>query len=253
MRLSKKIKEYRLEKGWTQYDLAKFSGVSLGSIKRYETDNGNITYANLEKIANALQKDISNFQNNKMSLSMSLSQDINLSPSQNKYVSKSQNLSPSKPLNTQNLKMSQNNISINIKEDTIYVPFFKDGAVSAGFGTEDFGNDCDFLPFKKQDLRLMFGAHSTANIGIIPCIGNSMQPTIEEGELVVFQQDNTQSEGAIYVVRFENELFVKRLKKSPLQLVSDNKEYEPISLGEFGEIEILGRVIGSYSINTKRF
>ncbi|MFW5606516.1 MAG: XRE family transcriptional regulator [Campylobacter hyointestinalis] len=253
MRLSKKIKEYRLEKGWTQYDLAKFSGVSLGSIKRYETDNGNITYANLEKIANALQKDISNFQNNKMSLSMSLSQDINLSPSQNKYVSKSQNLSPSKPLNTPNLKKSQNNISISVKEDTVYIPFFKDGAVSAGFGTEDFQNDCDFLPFKKQDLRLMFGAHSTANIGIIPCVGNSMQPTIEEGELVVFQQDNTQSEGAIYVVRFENELFVKRLKKRPLQLVSDNKEYEPISLGEFGEIEILGRVIGSYSINTKRF
>ncbi|WP_373886271.1 hypothetical protein [Campylobacter hyointestinalis] len=28
-------------------------------MKRYETDN--ITYANLEKIANALQKDISNF------------------------------------------------------------------------------------------------------------------------------------------------------------------------------------------------
>ncbi|WP_141071226.1 helix-turn-helix domain-containing protein, partial [Campylobacter fetus] len=104
MRLSKKIKEYRLEKGWTQYDLAKFSGVSLGSIKRYETDNGNITYANLEKIANALQKDISNFQNNKMSLSMSLSQDINLSPSQDEYVSKSENLSPSKPLNTPNLK-----------------------------------------------------------------------------------------------------------------------------------------------------
>ncbi|RAZ62651.1 S24 family peptidase [Campylobacter hyointestinalis subsp. lawsonii] len=152
-----------------------------------------------------------------------------------------------------NLKKSQNEIYINIKEDTVYVPFFKDGAVSAGFGTEDFGNDCDFLPFKKQDLRLMFGAHSTANIGIIPCVGNSMQPTIEEGELVVFQQDNTQSEGAIYVVRFENELFVKRLKKRPLQLVSDNKEYEPISLGEFGEIEILGRVIGSYSINTKRF
>ncbi|RAZ50523.1 helix-turn-helix domain-containing protein [Campylobacter hyointestinalis] len=34
------MKEYQLEKGWTQYDLAKFSGVSLGSIKRYETDNG---------------------------------------------------------------------------------------------------------------------------------------------------------------------------------------------------------------------
>ncbi|WP_162166935.1 S24 family peptidase, partial [Campylobacter fetus] len=71
--------------------------------------------------------------------------------------------------------------------------------------------------------------------------------------LVVFQQDNTQSEGAIYVVRFESELFVKRLKKRPLQLISDNKDYQPIALEEVQEIEILGRVIGSYSIKTKRF
>ncbi|QMS61939.1 S24 family peptidase [Campylobacter fetus subsp. venerealis] len=215
--------------------------------------NKGITTTILKKIANALNVNVEFFLDSEFGSSISSS----ISSSKNKKLSsicrQSQNLSGNKPLNTPNLKMSQNNISINIKEDTIYVPFFKDGAVSAGFGTEDFGNDCDFLPFKKQDLRLMFGAHSTANIGIIPCVGNSMQPTIEEGELVVFQQDNTQSEGAIYVVRFENELFVKRLKKRPLQLVSDNKEYEPISLGEFGEIEILGRVIGSYSINTKRF
>ncbi|RAZ60190.1 hypothetical protein CHL10071_07385 [Campylobacter hyointestinalis subsp. lawsonii] len=65
-----------------------------------------------------------------MSLSMSLSQDINLSPSQDKYVSKSQNLSPNNPLNAPNLKKSQDKISISIKEDTIYVSFFKDGAVS---------------------------------------------------------------------------------------------------------------------------
>ncbi|EAI3887335.1 S24 family peptidase [Campylobacter fetus] len=215
--------------------------------------NKGITTTILKKIANALNVNVEFFLDSEFGSSISSS----ISSSKNKKLSsivrQSQNLSSNKPLNTPNLKKSQDNISISVKEDTIYVPFFKDGAVSAGFGTEDFGNDCDFLPFKKQDLRLMFGAHSTANIGIIPCVGNSMQPTIEEGELVVFQQDNTQSEGAIYVVRFENELFVKRLKKRPLQLVSDNKEYEPISLGEFGEIEILGRVIGSYSINTKRF
>lgn len=246
MRLSKKIKEYRLEKGWTQGDLAKFSGVSLGSIKRYETDNGNITYSNLEKIANALGKNINDFQNNDLSPSLSLSQDKKMSLSRS-------DLSPSLSVNRKNLKKSHDSILINIKDDTIYVPFFKDGAVSAGFGTEDFGNDCDFLPFKKQDLRLMFGAHSTAHIGVIPCIGNSMQPTIEEGELIVFQCDGSQNEGAIYVIRFEGELFVKRLKKRPLQLVSDNKDYEPIEPQADQELEIIGRVIGSYSINSKRF
>ncbi|MDD5785761.1 hypothetical protein [Campylobacter lanienae] len=58
--------------------------------------------------------------------------------------------------------ITKNKISINIKEENVYVPFFKDGVVSAGFGTHDFSNDCNFLPFKKQDLRLMFGSHSTA-------------------------------------------------------------------------------------------
>ncbi len=146
MRLSKKIKEYRLEKGWTQYDLAKFSGVSLGSIKRYETDNGNITYANLEKIANAFQKDISNFQNNKMSLSMSPSQDINLSLSQDKYVSKSPNLSPSKPLNAPNLKKSQ---------DITNIPYFEDTYASAGSG---------IIIYDETPIGMKF------DINLVPCI-----------------------------------------------------------------------------------
>ena len=71
-----KIKNLRSQKGWTQGDLAKFSGVSLGSIKRYETDSGNITYSNLQKIANALNVKVEN-----LSLSMSPSPVSKLSPS----------------------------------------------------------------------------------------------------------------------------------------------------------------------------
>ena len=61
MQLSEKIKNLRSQKGWTQGDLAKFSGVSLGSIKRYETDSGNITYSNLQKIANSLGIELTDF------------------------------------------------------------------------------------------------------------------------------------------------------------------------------------------------
>ena len=52
MDLAQKIKLLRSEKGWTQEELAKKSGVSIQSIKRYETGIGeNITTSNLEKIA----------------------------------------------------------------------------------------------------------------------------------------------------------------------------------------------------------
>ena len=152
-------------------------------------------------------------------------------------------------------------IANSIKDDkndeaTIYVPFFKDGVVSAGFGAEngDLG-DPDMLPFKPEDLRIMFNVSPKARIGIIPCFGNSMEPTIMESDLVVFCHDGQEAiEGAIYVCRYDNELLVKRFKKRPyLALISDNKDYEPIEIAEDLNIEILGRVVGSYSINSKRF
>ena len=141
-------------------------------------------------------------------------------------------------------------------KNTIYVPFFKDGVVSAGFGAEngDLG-DPDMLPFKPEDLRIMFNVSPKARVGIIPCFGNSMEPTIMESDLVVFCHDGQEAiEGAIYVCRYDNELLVKRFKKRPyFALISDNKDYEPIKIAEDLNIEILGRVVGSYSINSKRF
>lgn len=141
-------------------------------------------------------------------------------------------------------------------KNTVYVPFFKDGVVSAGFGAEngDLG-DPDMLPFKPEDLRIMFNVSPKARVGIIPCFGNSMEPTIMESDLVVFCHDGQEAiEGAIYVCRYDNELLVKRFKKRPyFALISDNKDYEPIKIAEDLNIEILGRVVGSYSINSKRF
>lgn len=143
-----------------------------------------------------------------------------------------------------------------ISDDTVNVPFFKDGVVSAGFGAEngDLG-DHDLLPFKPEDLRIMFNVSPKAKIGIIPCFGNSMEPTIHESDLIVFCHDGQEAiEGAIYVCRYDGELFVKRFKKRPcIALISDNKDYEPINVEEHLEIDIIGRVVGSYSINSKRF
>lgn len=145
---------------------------------------------------------------------------------------------------------------LSTSENTIYVPFFKDGVVSAGFGAQngDLG-EYDLLPFNPEDLRIMFNVSPKATIGIIPCFGNSMEPTIHESDLIVFCHDGQEAiEGAIYVCRYDGELFIKRFKKRPyLSLISDNKDYDPIVVQENLDIEIIGRVVGSYSINSKRF
>ena len=54
MPLSENIRVFRANKDWTQADLAKFSGVSIETIKRYENGKTNPTTDNLSKIAEAL-------------------------------------------------------------------------------------------------------------------------------------------------------------------------------------------------------
>ena len=157
-------------------------------------------------------------------------------------------------IQSDNIDMRDNYMLQKKQPDTIYVPFFKDGLVSAGKGIINFDNgEYDYLPFKENDLRIMFNVNPKAKLAIIPCAGNSMEPTIKEGDLIVFQQDFSQIEGAVYVCRYDDELFVKRLRKRPtIALISDNKDYDPIEIQEAEEIEILGRVVGCYSIVSKR-
>lgn len=61
MKIGQKLKALRQERGLTQVELAKKSGVSIQSIKRYETRDENITIENINKLANALDVDSSYF------------------------------------------------------------------------------------------------------------------------------------------------------------------------------------------------
>ncbi|EAI0847015.1 S24 family peptidase, partial [Campylobacter coli] len=51
---------------------------------------------------------------------------------------------------------------------------------------------------------------------------------------------------------YQSEVFVKRLRKRPLSLISDNKDYPPIVMNEDEEIKIIGRVVGTYDLNYRR-
>lgn len=134
----------------------------------------------------------------------------------------------------------------------ITIPFYKDFAVSAGFGATNFEGDVELIPFNKNELRAMFGLTSFNKMGIVSVIGDSMYPTLKEGQMLIFQDDGSSIEGGIYIIEYQNEVFVKRLKKRPLSLVSDNKEYSNIEVKDLEELRIIGRVIGAYEIIYKR-
>lgn len=236
MTLFANIKEYRIEKGWTQGELAKFAGVSIETIKRYENGKTNPTNDNLSKIASALGIKVKNLYDN-----VSLSDSPNMSPSDN-------NLSPS----PSNLK-PQNKSSNDAEENGIIaVPYFEDTYASAGNGAINYEEAPTTLDFNENFLRgFLRISGDLSKVHIINAKGDSMEPTIANGELLFISTANTGGviSGNIYVINYGGDVFVKRLEKNPITkaitLFSDNEKYEPIVIdGENLEnCAIVGRVV----------
>ena len=173
------IKEIRGIKGWTQRELAKFSGVSIETIKRYENGKTNPTAENLTKIASALGVKIKHLYGDELSPSMSLSQDKNLSTSVSKLSLTDRNLSVNLSPSPANLKKSHE------KSDIVSIPYFEDVYASAGGGIINYDDVPVIMDFSEDFLRTFLRiSGSLLNIHIINARGNSMEPTIQSGELL---------------------------------------------------------------------
>lgn len=197
MNISQKIKNAREAKNLTQLELAKSSGVSLDSIKRYETKESNITIHNLIKIAKVLDIDLNYFAN----------------------VPKLENQQET------------------LNDDMINIPFFENVRASAGSGTYNDEESTQALGLSKSFLRECFGLYSFINLSVILGQGDSMAPTLPENCYLLIQQGEvaegeicvTRIEDELYVKRLQ--------KRPKLKLLSDNKAYKPINLeGENFEI-----------------
>lgn len=246
MKLKDKIKFMREAKGLTQEDLARISGVSIQSIKRYETkDNSNITIDNLEKIVKAFDTRIDYF----LSPSMSLSQE-NLSPSP-QILSPSMSLNPQKNVpqyvpqsNVVNNVVNPQKSVVNPKSDSILIPVYDEVFASAGFGRVNDENISFYASFDKAFLKSYFKLSSLDSLSFIRCDGDSMTPTLPPNARLLAQHRTEFKEGQIVLAKIDEDLFVKRLQKQPsIKLLSDNAAYESIAL-QNKHYELLCVIIG---------
>jgi phage repressor protein C with HTH and peptisase S24 domain len=100
------------------------------------------------------------------------------------------------------------------------------------------------LPFREDWLRRRGSARAMV---LMDVFGNSMEPEIREGDVVLVNTTATDIyAGGIYAVGVEDTVMVKRIEKRPgtLVLLSDNKEYEPVQLRgeEIDSVRIIGKV-----------
>jgi phage repressor protein C with HTH and peptisase S24 domain len=103
------------------------------------------------------------------------------------------------------------------------------------------------IPFSRQLLRKL-GVRGD-RIEFIRAVGDSMEPTIQDGALVLVDRSKNEIVGdAIYVVSLDNEVRIKRVHKNidgTITLISDNREvYEPerLTRPDAERLQVHGRV-----------
>ncbi len=150
------------------------------------------------------------------------------------------------PGNTETDKeVSWHKISLN---DFILVPKY-DVHASAGYGSVIQSEQVvDYLAFKRDwvnhDLRT-----DPSDLALITVDGDSMEPTIRHGDLILVDlSQTTVKKDSIYVLRLEDVLVAKRLQRiydGSLVIRSDNPAYKEqiVPKEDLESLQIIGRVI----------
>lgn len=130
-------------------------------------------------------------------------------------------------------------------ENQVMIPKY-DIQASAGYGAynsnEPVGQISLDRVFIEKELRASY-RHLTS----ITVVGDSMEPTLRNGDVVIVDNSQTGGDG-IFIVRAGEVLYIKRVQiffdKGIMRLTSDNGFYEPMELDVKTEnVKVVGRVV----------
>lgn len=116
---------------------------------------------------------------------------------------------------------------------------------SVGRGAMQSRQIVDYLALKVEWLRRRIGIDPKSLI-LIEAVGDSMAPTIDEGDLVLVDlRDPHFRHDSVYVLRTSGDLSIKRIQRRPdgkLIIRNDNAAYEPTVVAA-DSINVVGHVI----------
>ncbi len=129
-------------------------------------------------------------------------------------------------------------------ESYFYIPQMR-GRISAGGG---------LIPDERVDVRIAFRKEwitrkgDPLNMSILKVSGDSMEPTLLSGDLVLIDHGKNylEAQGGIYAVAVQNEIMIKRvhivIPGGKVRIISDNLKYEPMEV-DVESVIINGKVI----------
>ena len=135
---------------------------------------------------------------------------------------------------------------IQSNDNCIDLDYFSDVWASCGTGAVVFEETSEKL---SVPTSLIQNYSSSNRYSVINSRGDSMTPFIQDRDKLIVEHWNGGQiiDNCIYVFRYANEIFVKRLVKNITQIVikSDNPLYEPIKITDKDQdFEVIGQIVG---------
>lgn len=199
MEYGEKIKKARLERGYTQKDIAEFLKLSDAQISRMEHSVNMPNMEQIIKLSELLGKPVSYFFSDSW---------IGVDEVDNKNIA--------------------------------YIPVL--GQIACGEPIMTTENIECYEPMLKETLP-------SGNLAFLEAYGDSMSPTIEDGDLVLISIQSEIEDGEICAVLLEggDRATLKRVKRQGdmILLLSDNSAYDPIIITEESQARIFGKAIQS--------
>jgi phage repressor protein C with HTH and peptisase S24 domain len=125
---------------------------------------------------------------------------------------------------------------------------------SMGHGAINYREDIvDKLSVSRRYLSENFNLTAPANLRLITGRGDSMAPTICDGDIILVDTGVNQIDiDAVFVLARGDELFIKRIQRrldGSFLVISDNKSYDPYPLRakDFESLTVCGRAVNVWN------
>ncbi|WP_319369950.1 LexA family transcriptional regulator [uncultured Ilyobacter sp.] len=226
MDFKKFLKDRRKELGYSQNKFAKSIGITqsyFNTIERGEVKNPPSEEV-LDKIADGLQLNEKETQTMKYLAAIERTPGIIM-----KELSKLKNELTSME------SLRGNTYLMESLTPTGAIPVYE--RISAGIGAINDGEVTDYISIP--------GIKNTQDVFAVNVWGDSMEPNIKDGSIIICRKDVEIRDGEIGAFLLNDEAYVKRIKVSSqyVALISDNPNYPPIFIGPGENLVAVGKVI----------
>ncbi len=133
-----------------------------------------------------------------------------------------------------------------IGDDMVKIPRYN-ATLAAGAGSWNDGRrKQDEIPFTRSFLLKRLGRSSATGLSVLEAAGDSMEPLIHDGDLVLIDENDTRIRDGVFAFLLDDEARVKRFRRTMtgVTISSDNATYpeERLEGEDMARLNVIGRL-----------